>query len=145
MSTVQEILNKKTGAEVFSMVGGESVLNAARLMNERGVGCVVVTEDNNMVGIFTERDILRRVVAEKRDPSSTALSEVMTSPVATCVPGTTLDECVGVMTGKRIRHIPVLVDGAVRGMITSGDLLAYQVKEHEDTIQYLKSYVFDMR
>jgi CBS domain-containing protein len=145
MSTVQEILNKKTGAEIFSMVGAESVLNAARLMNERGVGCVVITEDGNMVGIFTERDILRRVVAEQRDPGTTELSEVMTSPVATCVPETTLDECIGVMTGKRIRHIPVLVNNAVSGMITSGDLLAYQVKEHEDTIQYLKSYVFDMR
>ena len=69
----------------------------------------------------------------------------MTSPVATCVPETTLDECIGVMTGKRIRHIPVLGEGAVCGMITSGDLLAYQVTEHEDTIKYLKSYVFDMR
>ena len=145
MSTVKEILKKKSGAEVFSMVVAESVLNAARLMNERGVGCVVVKDDGNMVGIFTERDILRRVVAEQLDPATTKLSEVMTSPVATCVPETTLDECVGVMTGKRIRHIPVLGEGAVCGMITSGDLLAYQVTEHEDTIKYLKSYVFDMR
>ncbi len=145
MSTVQEILRKKHGAEVFSMVGAESVLNAARLMNERAVGCVVVTDEDQMVGIFTERDILRRVVAEQRDPASTRLADVMTSPVATCLPETTLDECVGVMTAKRIRHIPVLGEGGVCGMVTSGDLLAFQVREHQDTIQYLKSYVFDMR
>jgi CBS domain-containing protein len=67
METVGSILAKKGSTEVFSMVADESVLNAARLMNERGVGCVVVTDEGNMIGIFTERDILRRVVAEQKD------------------------------------------------------------------------------
>jgi IMP dehydrogenase len=79
MATVKDILAAK-GTEVVSMVAEESVMNAARLMNERGIGGVVVTEREEIVGIFTERDILRRVVAEQRDPARTVLRDVMTEP-----------------------------------------------------------------
>ena len=145
MPTVKDILARK-GQEVVTLVAAESVLNAARLMNERGIGGVVVTDDDGtMVGVFTERDILRRIVAEQRDPAATKLRDVMTAPVQTCRPETSLEECIAVMTARRIRHIPVLREDRLDGIITSGDVLAYQVNEQRDTIQYLNSYMFDLR
>jgi CBS domain-containing protein len=144
MTTVSEILKRK-GSEVVSMGTKDSVLKAARLMNEHGIGGVVVIDQGNMVGIFTERDILRRVVVEERDPATTSLEDVMTTPVASCRPETDLEECVRAMTGKHIRHLPVVDGDRVCGIVTSGDILAFQVREHEDTIQYLNSYIFDLR
>lgn len=144
MATVKDILARK-GDAVVTMVAQESVLNAARLMNERGIGGVVVLDGNKMAGIFTERDILRRVVAEQRDLARTTLRDVMTSPVITCRPEATIEECMGLVTTKRIRHIPVTQDDELCGLITSGDILAFQVREQQDTIQYLHSYVHDVR
>ncbi len=144
MATVKEVLTTK-GSEVVKLAAEESVLTAARLMNERGIGGVVVTEAGEMVGIFTERDVLRRVVAEQRDPATTTLREVMTSPVMTCRPEATLEECVAFITAKRIRHLPVVGEEGLCGIITSGDILASRMREHEDTIQFLNSYVFDVR
>ncbi len=144
MATVQEVLTTK-GSEVVKLGADESVLTAARLMNERGIGGVVVTEAGKMVGIFTERDVLRRVVAEQRDPATTTLRDVMTSPVMTCRPEATLEECVAFITAKRIRHLPVVGEEGLCGIITSGDILASRMREHEDTIQFLNSYVFDVR
>lgn len=144
MATVQTILTKK-GSDVVTVVSAESVVNAARLMNEQGIGGVIVTDEGKVVGVFTERDILRRVVAEKRDPATTTLREVMTSPVTSCRPEASLEECMAVMSEKRIRHLPVTDDSGLCGIITSGDILAFQVKEQEDTIQHLSSYIFDLR
>jgi CBS domain-containing protein len=144
MATVQDILRRK-GSEVVSMVADESVVNAARLMNERGIGGVVVMDGGSMVGIFTERDILRRVVAEHRDPAETKIREVMTSPVTCCPVETSQSECMKVMTENRIRHLPVVRGEDVVGIVTSGDLLAYRVKDQESTIELMKSYVYDNR
>jgi len=143
MSRVKHLLATK-GSEVVSLPADATVLHAARCMNERGIGGVVVTEGDHMVGMFTERDILRRIVAAQREPEDTTLDEVMTSPVASCRPETTIDECVAVMTERRIRHLPVVDDQGVCGIVTSGDILAHRVAEHEDTIRYLNSYLFDV-
>jgi IMP dehydrogenase len=141
MPTVQTILTRK-GRQVVSIGAADSVLAAASLMNERSIGGLVVTEGDRLIGVFTERDILRRVVAAKRDPASTPVREVMTTPVACCRPETTLAECRSVMTEKRIRHIPVVDDHGLCGIVTSGDLLVEEVTEHEATIQYLHSYIY---
>ncbi|MGD2135918.1 MAG: CBS domain-containing protein [Gemmatimonadales bacterium] len=144
MATAKDILDRK-GREVVTMVPGESVLNAARLMNERSIGGIVVAEDDRMVGIFTERDILRRVVAEQLDPAKTTVGDVMTSPVISLKSSATLEECMGLITEKRVRHLPVLDDDGLEGIVTSGDVLAYQVREQQDTIEYLHSYVYNPR
>ncbi len=144
MATVQAILDKK-GTEVITISADGTVLEAARVMNERGIGGLVVTDADRLLGIFTERDILRRVVAAGRDPASTPIREVMTTPVACCRPETTIDECRSVMTAKRIRHLPVIDDDGRRGIVTVGDIVAHRVAEHEDTIRYLESYVFGTR
>ena len=144
MATVLDILGRK-GGDVVQLSAEATALEAAELMNERGIGSVVITKGNNVVGIFTERDILRRVVAEKKDPAATQVGTVMTTPVLTCRPEARLEECAALFTEKRVRHLPVVDDDGIRGMITSGDILANQIKEQEDTIQFLNSYVFDLR
>ena len=143
MTTVQEILRSK-GKDVVSIDASESVQAAARLMNERKIGGLVATADDSMVGIITERDVMRRVVAETRDSAATTVREIMTSPVATCRANTSLKECIGVMTRDRIRHLPVVDDEGVCGIITQSDILALQLTEHEATIRYLSAYSEDV-
>jgi CBS domain-containing protein len=144
MPTVSDILGRK-GREVVSIAADDSVLDAAQLMNRRGIGGLVVLEQGKLAGIFTERDVLRRVVAERRDPVRTPIRSVMSSPVYTCAPDQTLDDCIALITERRVRHVPVVDDSGLCGIITSGDILAQQMREQQDTIHYLSSYVFDIR
>jgi CBS domain-containing protein len=144
MSTAQTILDRK-GRGVVTIVPDDSVLAAAHLMNRRAIGGLVVAEDEQIVGVITERDVMRRIVAERRDPATTTIREVMTTPVVTCRPEAKLEECSAVMTAKRIRHLPVADENGLVGIITSGDILAYQFDEHEATIQHLNSYFFNLR
>ena len=144
MATVQGILAAK-GRQVFTIAADESVLSAAHCMNDRGVGGLVVVDGEHVAGIFTERDILRRVVAVGRDPAKTQVREVMTSPVAFCRRETTLAECRYVMTERRIRHLPVVDEHGVCGIVTIGDLMAHEATEHQATIQYLHEYIFGVR
>lgn len=140
MATAATVLSVK-GTTVFSMVASDSVLNAANLMNKHGIGGVIVTDGEEMIGIFTERDLMRRVVAEQRDPATTTLREVMTAPVVSCRPYTSLKDCRAIMTAKRIRHLPVTDDNGIAGIVTSGDILAHQAKDHETTIEHLTDYI----
>jgi CBS domain-containing protein len=115
-------------------------------MNKYGIGgLVVVDAERRLAGMFTERDILRRVLAEKRDPATTPVGEVMTTGALVCRPDTSLDECANVMTSKRIRHLPVRDDTGLVGIVTIGDLLAFRVDEQQATIEHLTSFVFDNR
>jgi len=145
MAVVRDLLARK-GTDVVSIQPTATVLEAARLMNDRGVGGVVVVDEaNSLLGIFTERDILRRVVAPQRDPAATRVAEVMTTPVTACAPDTSVDECAAMMTGKRIRHLPVVGDRGLAGVITIGDVLAFQVREQQATIDYMHHFMFDLR
>jgi CBS domain-containing protein len=144
MATVREILARK-GSEVLTVAPDSTVLEAAQLMNTRGIGAVPVIEDGALVGIFTERDLMRRVVAETRSPEATRIRLVMTPDPLTARPETTVDECGTLMTTRRIRHLPVLGPGGLIGIITIGDLLAFQVAEQAATIAQLNSYVYDVR
>ena len=144
MATVREILLRK-GSEIVAVLPAATVLEAAHLMNQRGIGGVAVMVEGELAGIFTERDVLRRVVVPGRDPSETRISEVMTTPVVTCTPGTRIEECAALMTGRRIRHLPVVEDGRPVGIVTIGDLLAFQVMDQQATIEYMNSLVYDIR
>ncbi len=144
MPTVQDVLRRK-GSEVHSITAEATVLDAARRMNEEGIGGLVVLEGGRVIGMFTERDILRRVVAAQRDAAATKVREVMTSPVAFCRGDTPLEECRSVMTSKRIRHLPVVDEDGLVGLVTSGDVLAFDVQDREETIQVLNSYVYGTR
>ena len=144
MVTVQSVLDRK-GGQVVTVDVADTVLGAASLMNERGIGGLVVMDGARVAGMFTERDILRRVVAAKRDPARTTIGEVMTTPVAFCRRETHLDECRAVMTERRIRHLPVVDEHGVCGIVTIGDLMAHEVTDREATIQYLNEYIFGVR
>lgn len=142
MPSVNDILLHK-GARVATVARETSVLKAASDMNKHHIGALVVLdEDDEVVGIFTERDILNRVVAANRDPAATPVAEVMTSPIVFCRESTTLAECQQVMTQKRIRHLPVMEDGQLRGIISTGDILAGQVASQQTTIEYLNEYLY---
>lgn len=141
MTTVQRILDRK-GHEVATVGPDNTVLEAAHLMNERRIGALVVCDANGeLMGIFTERDVLRRVIAEERRPCDTSIRDVMSSPVACCKPSTPLDECTSVMTAKRLRHLPVVEDDKLVGIISIGDLLVREVEVQQSTIEYLHAYL----
>jgi len=142
MPTVKDILERK-GSQVFTIGKGATVLEAAVLMNEHKVGGLVVIEDGRVAGMFTERDVLRRVVGEQRDPARTTVAEVMTAEIACSTLETTLEEARGAMKNRRIRHLPVM-DGDQRllGLISIGDLNAYDGFAQEQTIYLLQEYLY---
>ena len=148
MTTVQSILARKTQERPTMVTVHQSatVREAVRLMAEHGIGGLpVLSEDGTVAGIFTERDLLRRVVALDLDPASTTVDLVMTHPVVVGSPSTPLDECATVMTERRFRHLPIIDGDRLIGMVTVGDVLALRSAEQEVTIAELNRYVFDVR
>ena len=144
MATARELLDRK-GHIVHSVRPDATVLDSARIMCENGLGAVLVLDGDTLVGIFTERDVLRRVVVPGHDARIAQVHEVMTKTLVTCLPDTTLDECGAIMTTRRIRHLPVVDDKGLHGVVSIGDLLAHRVSEQEDTIKYLNDYMFYTR
>jgi CBS domain-containing protein len=144
MPSVRDILQRK-GSEVVTLSPDRTVLEAAQLMNARAIGAVLILEHGELKGIFTERDIMRRVVAEERSPARTLIGDVMTTALVTARVDTPMEECAALMTGRRIRHLPVLGPEGLVGVVTIGDLLAYQVADQAVTIAQLNSYVYDNR
>lgn len=142
MHSVCDILRAKAQRPVIRIHEDATVLEAARLMNENRIGAVVVTSGERVIGIFTERDVLNRVVAAQRMAGAVRVGEVMTAPVAVCAPETTRDECRSVMRHKRVRHLPVVADNQLVGMISVGDLLADAEAEQAETIEYLHEYLY---
>jgi len=145
MAVVRDLLARK-GTDVVSIQPTATVLEAVRLMNDRGVGGVVVVDEaNSLLGIFTERDILRRVVAAGLPPESTKVADVFTRDIVTCTPDMNVEEIGSIMSTRRVRHLPVVDVTGLHGVVTIGDLLAHRLSDQETTIQHLNSYVFDMR
>ena len=143
MATVRDILTRK-GPTVWTIHPEATVLDAAMLMNQHKVGSLVVLGDSQrIVGMFTERDVLVRVVAAQRDPAATRVAEVMTEEVACCLPETSIEEARGAMKNRRIRHLPVL-DGEQQllGMVSIGDLNAFDSHSHEVTIHLMEEYIY---
>lgn len=144
MASVREILSRK-GSEVVTADPRTTVHDAARLMNSRGIGAVPVVEAGTLVGIFTERDLMRRVVAQDLDPRLTPIGQVMTPDPYTTRVDATVEECAARMTAFRIRHLPVMGPDGLGGIVTIGDLLAFQVADQANTIAQLNSFVYENR
>ena len=144
MPTAQTILDRK-GTDVATIDRDASVLEAAVKMNDRRIGAVVVTSGDHVVGVFTERDILTRVVATERVPHEVKVGDVMTSPMACCHRDTKLSECRAIMTTRRIRHLPVVEEGKLHGLVSSGDIMANEVADQQSTIEYLHEYLHGRR
>ncbi len=141
MYRVQHILDKK-GSSVATIAADATVLNAAKLMNERRIGALVVTRHDKVIGIFTERDILNRVVAAQSSPAKTLVKDVMTTPVACCRRNTKVAECRAVMRKKRIRHLTVVEEDHLVGIISIGDIIEDDNAEKDETIHYLYEYLY---
>ena len=137
---LSEILGEKSG-DVIRIGGDATVYEAVQAMVEANVGALLVTEGDEISGIFTERDYLRRIAVEGRRSRDTSVREVMSSPVLIVNPGTTVDETMALMTDRRIRHAPVVEDGALVGMISIGDLVKFISKKQSFQIQYLTDYI----
>ena len=145
MAVVNEILKYK-GSLVFTIPHTSNVLEAAKRMVEHQIGSLVVLGEKGLIGIFTERDILRRVVAQQRDPATTRVTEVMSSEIVCCRLNTSLDEARGVMMNRRIRHLPVVDDqNELLGLISIGDLNAHDDHAKEQTIYLLHQYIYQQR
>ena len=143
MPTVKDILDRKQQQQVVATSEDATVQEAAALMNQHRIGAVVVSAGEKVVGIFSERDILCRVVAERRDPAETHVKDVMTTPVACCHSTTSIAECRSVMTDKHIRHMPVVDDNRLMGVVSSGDILALEHQQQQQTIEYLHEYLME--
>lgn len=142
MSTLNEILREKEGQPLRVVDHERSVLDAVHLLNEHGIGALIVTQDGKMVGVFTERDVLRRVIGDHRDPASVRIADVMTTRVVCCTPATTIEEARALMKNRRVRHLPILdSEGEVVGLVSIGDLNAHLSNHQESTIHYLHEYL----
>ena len=140
MNSLAEILEDK-GGEVLAIDAGASVFEAVERMVEKNVGSLLVTEGGEITGIVTERDYLRRVTLEGREERETPVREIMSSPLIVVTPETAIDECMALMTDRRIRHLPVVEDGEVVGLVSIGDLVKFQSQQQTFEIQYLTQYI----
>ena len=142
MSTLNEILRQKEGQPLHGIEQEASVLEAVQMMNERSIGALLVRHQGQMVGIFTERDVLRDVIGKRLDPSAVRVAEAMTTRVICCTPVTTIEEARELMKTRRVRHLPILdAEGEPVGIVSIGDLNAYLTTDQETTIHYLHEYL----
>jgi CBS domain-containing protein len=139
MSRLAEILAEK-GGDVLEIAADATVLEAVQLMVEMNVGSLLVTERGEVTGIVTERDYLRRVTLEGRTEQA-PVGEIASSPLIVVTPETTIDECMALMTDRRIRHVPVVDGGRVVGIVSIGDLVKFQSKQQSFQIQFLNEYI----
>lgn len=143
MATVHDVLDSKPSNRVLTISPAASVLDAVEKMNELKVGALIVMEDGQVLGIFTERDVLHRVVGQMKRPSTTSINEVMTRDVVCVSPETDIDEVSSLMRERRIRHVPVCdPHRGLVGMISIGDVNAFHAGHREATIHYLNEYIY---
>jgi CBS domain-containing protein len=137
---VSDLLIEK-GRDVYTIRKGATVHEAVREMNQKGVGALLVVAGGHPVGIFTERDVLRRVVDVDRDPAITLVVEVMTAEPATATPAMRIEEAMNLMTNNRFRHLPVLDDGELAGLVSIGDVMRWVTMHQQDHIDHMTDYI----
>lgn len=141
-TTVRQLLNTKN-AEIFSVAPDTLVIDAVRMLDERGVGALLVLENNKLAGIFSERDYTRRVILNDRKSSNTKVREIMTSEVISVDPSKTVDECMIIMSNHHIRHLPVIENNEPVGMLSIMDVVKNIISEKEFIIDQLEHYITD--
>ena len=140
MDTVRELLKSK-GSEVWTIQADQSVHDAIQKMADQDVGSLVVSEDGKPVGIFTERHYARKVFIKGRHSPTTPIREVMNTRVICASPEQTIEECMAVMTNKRIRHLPVIDEGNLVGIVSIGDLVKSMISDQKFVIEQLTHYI----
>ncbi len=140
MRTLRQLLGSKT-PEVYAVAPGDSVIDAIRLMAEKGVGAVLVMEGARLAGIVSERDYARKIVLHGRSSADTSVRDIMTAEVVTVGPQDTVEQCMQVVTEHRIRHLPVLEGDAVIGVISIGDLVKAVIEDQKVQLDELQRYI----
>ena len=132
---------KRKGGEVWSVGPEQTVYEAVEMMADKGVGALLVISDGKLAGIISERDYARKVILQGRSSRTTVIREIMTSPVISVSPKDAVDECMALMTRNRIRHLPIMENERVIGIVSIGDLVKWLVSEQEETIEHLHNYI----
>ncbi len=140
MTTVRQLLDRKDRA-VFSVAPEAPVLEAIRAMADHHVGALLVMKGEVLAGIVSERDYARKVILRGRSSSDTPVRDIMTSPVLTVSPDTSVEQCMQLVTDKRVRHLPVVEAGRVVGMVSIGDLVKAVIAAQQQQIEQLESYI----
>lgn len=140
MKTVKHILHTKPSV-VHSVRPDTSVLEALKIMMEKNISALLVTDDDQLRGIFTERDYARKIILQGKSSKDTAIRDVMTRNPHTITPDEAIDHCMQLMTNNHFRHLPVLDGGAVVGIISIGDLVKSIIEDQQQTISQLQSYI----
>ena len=142
MTIVSDILKSKSSNAIHSIAPGDSVLDALKLMAEKGIGALLVMEGKNIVGIVTERDYARKIALLGRTSAATLVRDVMTRDVLCVRPGQSSEECMAIMTSNRLRHLPVVDDaGQLQGLISIGDLVKDIISAQKFIIEPLQHYI----
>ena len=138
--TIDSILNQKRG-EVFSVSPDATVYDAIAMMAEKNVGALLVVEDGKLVGILSERDYTRKVMLRGKRSRETLVREIMSTSLTTVDPKQGVDDCLRFMTEKRVRHLPVVKDGEILGVISIGDLVKHVISVQSATLDQLERYI----
>ncbi len=144
MITVRSLLKTK-GHDVWSIDPDASVFDALKLMAEKDVGALLVLKDGKLVGIFSERDYARKVILEGKSSKNTPVAEIMTSQVYYVKSDQSIEDCMAMMTEKRIRHLPVIESGELIGVVSIGDIVKAIIDEQEFIIEQLENYITGTR
>jgi CBS domain-containing protein len=140
MKTVRNILEAK-GRDVWCVEPGATVLDALRLMAEKEIGALVVWDGERVVGIISERDYARKVILLGRSSLTTSVKDIMSSPVVYTHPRQTIEECMALVTEKRVRHLPVIEEGRLIGLVSIGDLVKSIIADQQFIIEQLERYI----
>jgi CBS domain-containing protein len=140
MKTVKQLLSTKT-AQIFSVTAETSVLDALSVMMEKNISALLILEGSQLSGIFTERDYARKIILKGKTSADTPVYEVMTANPITVSTGDSLDHCMKTMTGRHIRHLPVVEDNQVIGMVSIGDVVKFIIEDQKQTISQLEGYI----
>ncbi len=140
MKTVRDLLEGK-GKDVWSIAPDATVYEALRLMADRGIGAVLVIERERLVGILSERDYARQVILKGKASKDTPVRDIMTTTVIHVTPDKTTDDCMAIMTHSRIRHLPVIVEGKLVGLLSIGDVVKAVISDKQLQIEQLEDYI----